>query len=278
MKNISYKVLLVVFAISSFTISSCYKKYDANSFAPALNIGGYTSARDIAASSLVGYWAFNGSLVDSVSNTTGTNAGATFTNGIKGQALQTTGNSYVTFNTTTAIQNLKSFTVSSWVYAPQNTTGIAGILDIANTNSFWGNLLIYFENGGTATSANLKIHVNNNGADAWLGNYVIQNPWNTWINIAVTYDAASSTFNVFVNGSKIATKTIANFGNLVFQNATKMVFGTVQFQTTPSLTSATGSQPWASYLNGQLDEVRIYNKALSETDLGSLIKLEGRGK
>ena len=57
-----------------------------------------------------------------------------------------------------------------------------------------------------------------------------------------------------------------------------MVFGTVHFQTTPSLTSSSTRQDWASYLTGQLDEVRIYNKALSDAEISSLSKLEGRGK
>jgi hypothetical protein len=259
-------------------LSSCYKKFDPSSYAPALSIGGYTSAKSIAPGNLVGYWSFDNNVTDSVTNTAGTNVGVGFVNGIKGAAMQGGVNKYVLFNPGSGIQNLQSFTVTSWVNSPQNTNGIAGILDIANTNSFWGNLTIFFENGGTATNANLKVHVNNNGKDAWLGNYNITNAWNVWMNIAVSYDAASSTFKVFVNGSKIATQVVANFGPLQFQNATKMVFGTVQFQTTPSLTSATGSQPWASFMTGQLDEVRIYNKALAETDINALVKLEGRGK
>lgn len=260
------------------SVNIFHKKFDPSSYAPALSIGGYTSAKSIAPGNLVGYWSFDNNVTDSVTNTAGTNVGVGFVNGIKGSAMQGGNNKYVLFNPGSGIQNLQSFTVTSWVNSPQNTNGIAGILDIANTNSFWGNLTIFFENGGTATNANLKVHVNNNGKDAWLGNYSITNAWNVWMNIAVSYDAASSTFKVFVNGSKIATQVVANFGPLQFQNATKMVFGTVQFQTTPSLTSATGSQPWASFMTGQLDEVRIYNKALAETDINALVKLEGRGK
>jgi hypothetical protein len=122
------------------------------------------------------------------------------------------------------------------------------------------------------------LHFTNNGADAWLGNYNIANRWNTWMNIAVTYDQATSTFKVFIDGSKIATQVVAGYGAVNFTNANKIIFGTVHFQTTPSSTSATGSQPWASYLTGQLDEVRIYNRALTEAELNSLVKLEGRGK
>jgi hypothetical protein len=47
---------------------------------------------------------------------------------------------------------------------------------------------------------------------------------------------------------------------------------------TPSLTSSHGAEPWASFLLGMLDEVRIYNKALSAAELSALTKLETRGK
>ncbi|HWZ13706.1 MAG TPA: LamG domain-containing protein [Mucilaginibacter sp.] len=277
MKNLT-KIGMIAAALGSFALSSCQKNFDPKTYAPPLNIGGYTSVKSIATSNLVGYWAFNGSLVDSVSNTAAVATGTSFTKGFEGQALQGANNAYAVTNTPAAIQNLHSFTVTAWVQSPQNTNGIVGILDIANANSFWGNLDIFFENGSTPTSGNLKIHTNNNGADGWLGNYVITNPWNKWMNVGVSYDATSSTFKVYVNGSKIATQTIAGFGPLQFQNASKMVFGTVQFQTTPSLTTSTGSQPWASYLTGQLDEVRIYNAALTDAQIGAIVGLEGRGK
>lgn len=276
MKSFNNKILLAVLGLTA--LSSCYKKFDADSYKPALSIGGYSSSKDVGAANLVGYWSFDGSLVDSVSKTAGTNTGTSFVNGVKGKAMQGADQSYVLFNPPTALQNLQSFSVAMWVNSPQNTSGIVGLIDIANTASFWGNLTVFFENGSTADKAVLKIHVNNNGKDAWLGNYEVQNIWNVWTHIAATYDAASSTFKVFVNGARIAEKTEANFGPLVFNNATKMVFGTVQFQTTPSLTSATANQSWASYLKGGLDEVRIYNKALSEGDINALVRLEGRGK
>jgi len=263
--------------IGSTIINSCTNKDGINGYAPPLTLGGYTSSKEIGQGSLVAYWSFDNNLVDSVSGASGTNVGTTFNTGIKKSALQGGLNKYVLFDPGTAIRNLQSFTVTAWVNSPQNTSGIVGLLDLANTGNFWGNLTVFFENGSTATNGVLKIHVNNNGADAWLGNYTITNAWNNWMQIAVTYDAPSSTFKVFVNGSKIATSLIPGFGPLVFQNATKMVFGTVQFQTVPSLNGGT-SQPWASYLTGQLDEVRIYNKALSESDVNFLNKLEGRGK
>jgi hypothetical protein len=68
-------------------------------------------------------------------------------------------------------------------------------------------------------------------------------------------------------------------GNAAFPaGASKIIFGTEQFQTTPSLGTAGGTQGWAGYLTGQLDEVRIYDVALSASDLKALIILQGKGK
>ncbi len=267
----------LAFATACILLSSCYKEFDPSSYAPKLSIGGYTSSKEIAPSNLVGYWSFDGSLVDSVSKTAGTNTGTSFTAGVKGQALQGADKGYVLFTPGTSITGLKSFTITFWVNSPQNTNGIVGLVNLANANSFWGNFDLFFENGATADKAVFKTHVNNNGKDAWLGNYDVPKIWGIWTSFAVTYNGVDS-FKVFVNGSRIAVSKQAGYGPLVFNNATKMVFGTVQFQTTPSLTSATGSQPWASYLTGALDEVRIYNTALSESDVSALVKLEGRGK
>lgn len=279
MQNIlkKYIVPAILLISGSAGLNSCTNKDGINGYAPPLTLGGYTSSKEISPANLVAHWAFDNSLVDSVTGVAGVDNGTTFNTGIKKGCLQGAMNKYVLVNPNNTIQTLQSFTVSTWVNSPQNTNGIVGLLDLANTGAFWGNLTIFFENGATATTGVLKVHVNNNGVDAWLGNYTINNPWNTWIQVAVTYDAASSTFKVFVNGSRIAQQVVAGYGPLVFQNASKMVFGTVQFQTVPSLNGGT-MQSWASYLTGQLDEIRIYNKALSESDVNFLNKLEGRGK
>lgn len=280
MKKVSFKLFPVIsfLACGSLLFSSCYKEFDPSSYQPPLSIGGFTSSSEIAPSNLIGYWPFDETLVDNVTGNAGTNAGTTFANGIKKQAMDGADNSYVLFTPGSEIINMESFTISCWVNSPQNTDGIVGLIDLSNTSAFWGNIDIFFENGSTADKALLKIHVTNNGVDAWLGNYELLNIWNIWTNISVTYDAATSTFNVYVNGSNIATQTIDGYGPLNFTNVGDMVFGTVQFQTTPSLTSASGSQDWAGFLLGLLDEVRIYNKALSDDEVGALVKLEGRGK
>lgn len=268
-----------------FTLSSCQKSFDPKSYAPTKPLptfGGYTSSKDIETASLVAYWPFSGSLADSLSTTVGVATGTSFGTGVEGQGLQGADNAYVVSNTPAAIKALHSFTISTWVKMPQNT-GATGIVDIANTQNFWGNFDIFYDNGGTATTGVLKVHVWNksgssSGTDAWEGGYTVANPWNVWTQIAVTYDDNASTVTVYYNGAVAGTNTAAGFAPLDWSQANQMVFGTLQFQTTPSLTTATTSQGWASYVNGQIDQVRVYNKVLSVSQVSALYNLEKLGR
>ncbi|WP_336516651.1 LamG domain-containing protein [Pollutibacter soli] len=270
--------ILAVALVVSLMVTGCYKEFDPKSYQPPLSIGGYTSSDEIAPNNLVGWFPFDGDYADKVSNTAGTNVGTSFTNGFKGQAMQGALDAYVTFNPTAAIADMKSFTITYWVNSPVNTAGIVGLVNISHKTEFWGNIDMFFENGSTQDAAKFRAHVRNGTTDTWVAKDGIPAVFDNWTNLALTYDAGSSTFNFYVNGSPSASSTAAGFGDISFKEIGPMVFGTVQFQTTPSLTSATGKQPWASYLTGALDEVRIYNTALSASDVSALVKLEGRGK
>lgn len=280
MKQIINRTLFagVLLLAASITLTSCFKKFDPDSYAPPLNIGGYTSSSEIAPANLVGHWAFNGSYVDSVSGTAGENTGTSFAAGIKGQAMQGALNSYVTATPSTAVSTMSSFTITYWVNSPPPSTGIIGMVNLAKTNGFWGNINTFFENGSSNTNGILKANIHNGTSDAWVEKSGIQNMFGVWTNLALSYNAATSTLKLYKDGALLASSNPAGFGALNFQNVGKLVFGCVHFMTNPSQTSGSGSQPWASYLTGQLDEVRIYNVALSDSDLNSLVKLEGRGK
>ena len=123
------------------------------------------------------------------------------------------------------------------------------------------------------------MHVFKNGTDNTYAVDNLSNIFDAWTNVGVTYDAATSLFTLFINGNKINSSSLGSVsGPLSFADVGNIVFGTTQFQTTPSQTSGASSQGWASYLTGQLDEVRIYNKALTAQELQALIVLQGKGK
>lgn len=261
-------------------LTSCYEKFDPESYAPSVSIGGFTGSGEIATANLVAHFPFDGDYVDAVSKTAGVNTGTTFANGLKGKAMQGNLKGYVLFNPTDAILKMQSFTLGYWVNSKSTTAqgGIIGLVTLSQKSAFWGNLETFFESGGTGNDGIFKAHVQNDTLDTWISKTGIVNLYNSWNHIALSYDATTSVFKIYVNGSNVSTTTVAKFGKLKWKNPGQMVFGANQFQTTPSLTSESKGESWASYLTGLLDEVRIYNVALKDSEIDALVKLESRGK
>ncbi|MBC8033330.1 MAG: LamG domain-containing protein [Chitinophagaceae bacterium] len=280
MVSIKYSKALTAFMmIASCTmLVSCYKKFDTKSYAPALVIGGFTSSKEIAPANLVAYWSFDGSYIDSISGTLAENNGTTLVTGYKGQAMQGALNSYVLATPPASITGMTSFTVGYWVNSPLHPAGIAGIVALANTNQFWGNIEMFLENGGTLEAMKFRAKVITNGTtEIGIDKDGVVNFYTKWNHLALSYDETTSTFKFYVNGAVSTSKVVAATGPLSFVNNGKIVFGTASFQTTPSQTTH-GPEPWASFMTGQLDEVRFYNKALTDGEISALVKLEGRGK
>jgi hypothetical protein len=276
--KISIKPALGFLAVLSLMVVSCQKKFDPNSYKPAETFGGFSSSNQIESSALVAHFGFESNLEDSVSKTSAANYGTTYGTGIKGQALQIGLNNYAVFTPTTGIRGLQSMTVAFWMNTSENTTGIQELVDFVDSNQFWSNLDMFLD-GQTASGCVFKIHsFGSAGAqEAWLTSWNLTSPWGAWTHIALTYDAGTNNFTFYVNGASQGNKIIANFGNLSFANFPAIVLGTTQFETTPSMTSATTSQPWASFVLGLMDELRIYNTALSGTEVKALYQLETIG-
>lgn len=269
----------MILLITIGTLFSCQKKFDPNSYKPAQTFGGYSSSSQIAPDKLVSHFSFEGGLTDSVSNTSATGVGTSYGPGIKGQALNIGLNNYATFVPTSAIKSLQDMTISYWVNTTQNTTGIQTPVCFVNPDQFWGNLDMFFD-GQTPTSSVFKIHTfgSNGTKEAWMTGWSLTNPWGSWRQIVLTYSLASNTFTFYVNGILVGSSVQTDFGSVNFANVPAIVFGTIQFMTNPSMTSATGAQSWASYLLGSLDEFRMYSTALPASDIKALYQLENLGK
>ena len=96
---------------------------------------------------------------------------------------------------------------------------------------------------------------------------------NKWTFIAVRYDASNSQFSIFAdNVAVISNKVLAagKYGKLKFNDFNGMVLGTYQFQTVPSLTTNHGAESWAQSFHGALDQLRLYNRPLTNAELTDL--------
>ena len=277
---------MLILSVTGLLITSCYKKFDPASYAPLFTINGFSSVNQIKHGNLVGYWAFEGSLSDSVSGTAGVNHGTAFSNGFIGSgiALKVASTSYITMSPTSAQSGVQSFTISFWVnptFVDANNDGgidgILGFVGLSNPANFWGNIEWWVENGSNPSASEIKVHIASGAKEIFLDQKGIPGVFGKWSNHTLTYDASTSKFIYYINGSVVMPATPAPWtGPLAFANSGPFIIGCAQFQATPSLTTATGSQPWASYLTGTFDELRIYNAVLTAAEVNSLVVLQGK--
>jgi hypothetical protein len=310
---------------STFLITSCSTTNNAPpATPPPTNPGNYDSSNQIQPTALVAWFPFNGSVLETKENFAFTNNGMTFTQGVKGQALQGADGKNATYSQATAIttlQSIESFTVAFWVKSgvvdttigPTYTAGhgAQGIFYLVDTAQQFGNLEIDLEPyGANPDTLTIKCGFRNNAAS------VIWNGWGpiltlpaavgVWTHVAFTYNGASGTLTGYVNGVQGGSNSLtgpygpfngsetcysndpgsaanvngaAVLGNLQFENAYSMEFGTWSWDTSPQL--FTGAAPrgnnWEDDFAGALDEFRIYNVALNSTDVNSLYILEKAG-
>jgi len=86
------------------------------------------------------------------------------------------------------------------------------------------------------------------GGSARLLNGTATVPAGAWTHVAATYDG--TTQRLYVNGTQVSTLAAS---------------GTIQTSTSPMRIG--GNTVWAEWFNGLIDEVRVYNRALSATEI-----------
>ena len=296
MKKLTFKPLLLAStaALISLNFQSCTKE-------PEDDLGGggtagYTKSDDIAHSNLVAKFSFENSLTDAKSNITEeTSTGITYAAGAKGFAYQGATDAYALYsNITPAISGLQSFTVATWVKTNNHTDGAESWFQVLNDSNWIGNLFLLQESGAETTdSVRVKFTFNKWDAPAWKEQWVDLNGDNRlvignneWHHMTASYDAVSSKFTVYIDGKlKEVSEDVSNrfgddpangggpLGPLQFKGATRFVFGCFN-------NHLPGNSPdaWMKHFDGGLDEFRIYNKALSSSDVESLYDLEKQGK
>lgn len=204
-----------------------------------------------------------------------------FVDGVQGKAYKgDSDTTYVLVNSHPAISTivageitkLGSFTVSFWMNSSRNTAA-TGLFSIANTKTFWSNLDIFLENTNSETQAFFKMHIYNERTGTRIEKWVearVDDVFGKWVHMVFVYDAATSTVNIYRNGTKVIERVLADLGELQFKDVGPMVIGTLPFQAKPSLTSGASNQSWAGWYKGAFDQFHFYNEALSEGEIKGL--------
>ena len=212
---------------------------------PGLMDPAQASARSAAPRpGLVAAFAFNegtGTIVQDASGRghEGTVEGATWTVGRYGKALQFNGaDSWVTIPGAPDLDFTSAFTVMAWVYP---TPGF-GVQVIVTKEGDRGGYTLHLRNtrghpeasvyaGGQTLAAE--------GSSLWA---------NAWIHMAVSFDG--NRLRLFVNGMEIARQRVS---------------GTLEVSGGPLRIG--GSSLWREFFKGRIDEVRVYNRALTAAEI-----------
>jgi hypothetical protein len=183
---------------------------------------------------------------------TGTITGATWTTAGKyNGALSFNGTSnYVNLANPTSLRLTGSMTLSAWVKAAANPTGDAQVIAKSDATAGWQlktRLVSGSHTFATAVSPTSTSRTQRNGTTV--------RSLNTWYHVASVYNATAQTLDIYVNG--------------VLDNGTLTgAVPTSQFNSSVSVNIGR-QQKGGGYFNGVIDEVRIYNRALTQTEIQS---------
>jgi hypothetical protein len=148
--------------------------------------------------------------------------------------------SWVTVNDANALDLTSGMTLEAWVYPTALGTGWRTVIFKEKTGGLIYSLYANESTQRALTQLNIGGELN-----AWS---TTQLPLNTWSHIAGTWDG--TTLKMWVNGVLAGTRAV-----------------------TGTLTNSTGvlriggNSIWSEWFAGRIDEVRVYNRALSQAQL-----------
>src|SRR3954470_20106956 len=217
---------------------------------------------------MVAWWAAEGTAAEPIGNNNGTlQNGVGFTNGIVGQGFEFDGlDDYISVpaNPNLNVGISSGFTIECWINpADINRTHI--ITEWNNASGGLGVLLCHSDPGVGGLGAFFANIVSTSGGD-----HIIATPAgilspNNFQHLAVTYDKSTGLAKLFYNGSVAASQ---NFGLFTPQTTYQFYMGT----------RVSGPAAVGSYFSGILDELGVYNRALSDNEIQGIYSAGAAGK
>jgi len=264
--------------------------------------GGYTNSSQVAASNLLAYWGFDGDSKESKSGTAPTiSNNSSYVTGIKGQGLHFNAG-YAVYPTIAALNGpnaIKSVSVSLWVNFANNGSQASEFFALSQPSALqtdWLAVLnVAAETGSPASSTDLTFHswigtytgTNRSGGGDNINNYGnlgtdyqnVTGKANTWVHYVMRYDATGENIDLFANSIRVSNnnfRTRTGLGPLLAPATTQVLLG--GFPTGATGFNLSGIQSWQALLTGSIDELRVYNKALSDLEISALFQLEKQGR
>lgn len=283
MKKLNFIGLFAVVALlASVSFTSCKEKEEPDPYE------GKTNPSTIAAANLVAYFPFESEtasveLGNGITYTKKAGA-ASFAVGRRGNAYKgATTQAYLEYAvaSTNVFKTMSEFTMGAWIKTPP-AGGAADIFQLNGGDSFMGNLVLMLEGGSNADSLDFKGYLFNSATE-WKGQDIRKAHKgflsDKWVHVVFSYNKATSTMTLYANGMSVATSVRFSgpknndsqppLGALTFgSDMNKILIGAW-----PQLVAGNGDS-WMKYYPGMLDELRIYNKALTDAEVKALYDAE----
>lgn len=304
-KNIITKSIIGLMCFTALLATISCTKADRNDDVtvgdPPPVPGGFTNSGQVATANLLAYWNFDNNNNEVKSNTPADSSkNITSSTGIKGKGL-TFDQGFVRYPTISALSTANavgSCTVSLWLKFANNGSKLTSFFALSrnvNVETSWLTILnVASETGNHPPSdENLYFH-------SWIGSYVNGNRRggdnindfgnagvdyqrfqgaNKWVQYMMRYDGATSTIDLFANNIRVSNNNFrvrTGLGALVAVIPTRVVLGAFPNASTGFFNSPT--EGFHGLYTGAMDEVRVYNKALSDQEINALYILERQGR
>ncbi len=205
------------------------------------------------------YMPFNGDFMELISQEMGTVVGSPgfVEDGISLNAYQGATDAYVSFPTD--ILNTGAFSAAFW-YKVNPEPGNAGVISISPAGEDRTKGLRFFREGD-ATSQRFKLNVGNGSGEIWNDGDVLDPSEDKWVHVAFTVSEASTI--IYFNGQPVATTD----------------GGVIDWTGCEGISIASGAPNFTYWGHGAdpslFDELRIFNKALSQEELQTVMADEG---
>ncbi len=270
------KILFAAVILAAGILTSCKK--DSTPVDP---YEGKTNPSTICANNLIAHFPFDGAATELINNIEPTRVGegVAYEKGRRGQAYKGAAKNELVYDATkiAAIAGLKDFSFAFWFKhqaVPQSSAPTPYFFGLTNTSDFWGQLAVVLDRGGEDSTDSLAVKVAING-DMW-AEYGLQSVFvaNRWIHVVGSFkqvDDTLQTIDMYVNGVPVEElhRDFIARPETDFSRSTMILFGQWRQK---ALEGATDE--WMGDMDGDLDEVRLYNTALSAEEAKALYDAE----
>jgi len=297
MKTVKSKlpILFIMAAgIGLFGMVSCSKSSSGGGgpTGPVL-IGGYASSDSVAASNLIAYWSFDNTMTEKVSSLSATDSGTVTyaTTGVRGQAYQGDSGVYATYTPGSAFGALQSFTISFWYKLPANQTQLTktqGVFFLEGSTQ-QNLLMVEIEPYAAVSLDSVRIHPGFNDIGGPAYQLFVPETFDTlavnkWVFFTVSYNGGTSTYTTYEDANPTGANTAFTSGqyitpDLMYTDGTMATpLGNLSFASglPTKIDLATwpdglfGQSASSNSFLGQLDELRVFNKALTQLEVTGL--------